>query len=532
MKRGMGLFLSWVLVAGAHAAEKSKLSQPLFESGLKLYSQQCVACHGARGEGDGSAAYLLNPKPRDFSRGTFRLVSTEPGKPTDQDLFETISRGMLGSSMPPWEQLSEKERWSLVYAVRYFSGLTQAIKSGKISDKEALKSKWEVAKEIIEKESAVGNAVSVGSEPVVTPEHLAKGKELYQTACASCHGADGKGNVPQNFKDEAGYPLAARDFTQGLFKGGSAPRDVAIRLKAGIPGSPMPSYSAAFNDEQIWALAHYVQTFSPSKNEFDPRQKKTLIFVKKVTQIPTEPTAPAWGKAEKTTVALMPLWWHSPRITHLNIQALHDGKSISFKLQWRDETENNSQVKPQSFSDAVSIQFSKKENPPFFAMGDPKGEVNLWYWKAATQFDQKSFRDVKEAYPNKSEEPMYLPFKKGGKEGEEAALEPEDPKRITGLAVGNPLSNPNPKTAVQDLNAKGFGTLAAQKLIDQNVQGKGEWKNGTWEVVFTRKISSTAGDIVFAPGREIPTAFAVWDGEAKERNGQKSVTIWHALKLE
>ncbi len=525
----VGVFLNWVFIGGGNAAEKSELTQPLFQSGLALYSQQCMACHGALGQGDGTAAYLLNPKPRDFSRGTFRLVSTEQGKPTDQDLFETISRGMLGSSMPPWDHLSGEERWSLVYAVRYFSGLKKGIADGKISENEALTPKWESAKEMIEKESQAGSIVSLSNEPPATERLLATGKELYQSACASCHGVDGKGNVPQNFKDESGYPLAARDFTQGLFKGGSMPRDVAIRLKAGIPGSPMPSYSAAFNDEQIWGLSQYVQTFVPSGKKKDPRQKKTVISVKKVAKVPTTLNASIWKEAKKVELALMPLWWHSPRITHVRVEALCDDESISFRLRWEDETQNISQSKPQLFSDAVSLQLSKNSNPPFFAMGDAKGAVNLWLWKGALPHPQK----IEETYPNMSSEPMYLPFKNKGKNGEEAELAPEDSKRMTASAVGNPLLNPDSKSSVQDLNAKGFGTLTLQKLIDQNVQGKGEWKKGVWQALFTRKlISDGEGDVAFAPGQEIPIAFAVWDGEAKERNGQKSVTIWHTLKLE
>ncbi|HEX9637640.1 MAG TPA: c-type cytochrome, partial [Acidobacteriota bacterium] len=82
------------------AAQAPPLAPELLELGRATYQKQCAACHGAEGRGDGDAAYLLYPKPRDFTAGRYRLVSTWERVPTDQDLFSTISRGMPGSAMP------------------------------------------------------------------------------------------------------------------------------------------------------------------------------------------------------------------------------------------------------------------------------------------------------------------------------------------------------------------------------------------------------------------------------------------------
>src|SRR5688572_20243647 len=83
------------------------LNDALLARGTQLYVKQCAACHGAQGLGDGPAAYLLYPKPRDFSQGTFRLTSTKSGLPTDDDLLQTLKRGMPGSAMPSWGWLPE-----------------------------------------------------------------------------------------------------------------------------------------------------------------------------------------------------------------------------------------------------------------------------------------------------------------------------------------------------------------------------------------------------------------------------------------
>ena len=78
-----------------------------------LYSENCAACHGERGDGQGIAARFLYPKPRDF-RGRFRLISTSNMVPTRDDLLAVLRRGMPGSSMPSWEHLSDSNRNLLV----------------------------------------------------------------------------------------------------------------------------------------------------------------------------------------------------------------------------------------------------------------------------------------------------------------------------------------------------------------------------------------------------------------------------------
>ncbi|MCG8075852.1 MAG: c-type cytochrome, partial [Candidatus Thiodiazotropha taylori] len=59
--------------------------------GKQLYQLRCEVCHGESGAGDGIAADLMYPKPRDFSLGLFKY-KTSPGTllPRDEDLFNTI----------------------------------------------------------------------------------------------------------------------------------------------------------------------------------------------------------------------------------------------------------------------------------------------------------------------------------------------------------------------------------------------------------------------------------------------------------
>ncbi len=137
--RSVSLVIAAALLAGACGARPTESTAPgvipfaiapakvlasspdLLALGKKTFEKECIACHGPAGNGEGDAAYLLYPRPRDFTSGQFRIISTWDGVPTDEDLFRTISRGMPGSAMPSWAHLPEETRWGLVHYVKSFA---------------------------------------------------------------------------------------------------------------------------------------------------------------------------------------------------------------------------------------------------------------------------------------------------------------------------------------------------------------------------------------------------------------------------
>src|SRR5947209_15443865 len=91
-------------------------------AGKELYTRYCVGCHGPQGDGNGENAAWIDPKPRDFTAAVFKCRSTPTGTlPTDQDLFDAITRGFVTTNMPPWKPLTNPNRADLVAYVKTFS---------------------------------------------------------------------------------------------------------------------------------------------------------------------------------------------------------------------------------------------------------------------------------------------------------------------------------------------------------------------------------------------------------------------------
>jgi DMSO reductase family type II enzyme heme b subunit len=156
------------------------------------------------------------------------------------------------------------------------------------------------------------------------------------------------------------------------------------------------------------------------------------------------------------------------------------------------------------------------DTPGFLGMGDTDHPVNLWQWKAGWQqeIDGRPV-DMLAAYPA-----MHVDFY-----SETNAL------FRTAFAAKNILSQ-TPVSPVEDANARGFSTLRSQSPQGQNVRGKGIWRDGFWSVIFIRDLKSPdKDDIQFAGKKTIPIAFAVWDGEQRDRGARKEISNWYRLNL-
>lgn len=515
----VGLLLLVASAITRSAELKPPSSSPkLLALGKQIYAKQCAACHGIGGRGDGEAAYLLYPKPRDLVAANYRLVSTWERVPTDQDLFDTITRGMPGSAMPSWEHLPVEQRWALVHYVKSLSEKSLIVKPQKTPNPEG---------------SGGEGIIQVPPEPAYDAAAKARAEELYRDACASCHGSTGHGDGAQEQVDAEGYPTRPRDLTTGVFKGSPDPVSLYRRIVAGIPGSPMPMSDWAYG-EDAWHLAHYVRSLSSEKQRERAEMKRFEIFATRVKKLPDHPDSGAWRLAQPANLHLMPLWWRSERPEELTVRALHDGREIALLLVWTDDTDDHSALRPQDFRDAAAVQFSLTPDPPFFAMGEARNQVNIWMWKAERQADlEPAFQDLEKVYPNIGIDsyPNYLKAPVEQPHRHALTLD-SDPTFVTGWGAGNIVSDPHRQSPAEDLNARGFGTLQARPRVDQKVGAKGVYGEGSYRVMFRRAFKASGkGAVSFNPGTAVPIAFAIWNGSAGDRDGKKSVTIWQDLRI-
>ena len=212
--------------------------------GKALYQRYCIFCHGQYGDGAGESAPYLDPKPRDFTKATFKCRSTPSGSlPLDTDLYDTISRGVHASGMPSWKPLTREERVDLVAYIKTFSPRFQ--------------------------EEKPASPLMIPPEPPTSPQSVARGAELFQSMnCWLCHGKEGRGNGPSasSLTDSKGYPITPFDFSSGnRLKCGESDSGIFRDLMTGLDGTPMPSFADALKPGQAWDIAHYVDTLRTVK---------------------------------------------------------------------------------------------------------------------------------------------------------------------------------------------------------------------------------------------------------------------------
>jgi mono/diheme cytochrome c family protein len=209
------------------------------EAGRQLYYRYCWGCHGARGNGDGENAPYLNILPRNFVAATFKCRSTPTGTlPLDQDLFNTLGRGINFTNMPNWSALTDQQRADLVAFIKTFSP------------------RWKTEKP--------GDAIQVPAEPALSVASIKHGSELFQKLeCWKCHGQEGRGDGPSasTLTDSNDQPIRPYNFTSdNRSKCGRTNQDLYKIFMTGLDGTPMPSFADVIKPEDAWDLVHFLRT--------------------------------------------------------------------------------------------------------------------------------------------------------------------------------------------------------------------------------------------------------------------------------
>lgn len=463
------------------------------DRGREIYAKRCLVCHGEKGDGEGPIAADLEPRPRNFVRGSFKLRTTASGDPpTDDDLFRVVTRGIPGTAMPGWPGLTDDERRRVIAYVKTFSDVFRE----------------------------PATPVKPSREVPASVEAIARGRDLYQTAkCWECHGQDGRGDGPAaaTLEDSAGDFIAATNLTRGWrLKGGAEARDIFMRLSTGMDGTPMPSYAEAFDEEARWALAHYVRSLQTAEA---PGTAVVLSAARVEGDLPRDPDDPRWQRAPRLAVPLAgqvlaaPRWQH-PSVDTVTVRALHGGAAVAFLLEWDDPVKDTRHAPraerpgaqrpadPSTYvrrdrsargkeplRDAVRVQFPAAmrpgQEPPQLLLGSAARPVTLWHWHA--DLDAAGRPSVVR----------------------ETATGAERAVRV------QPAVEPTPR-----------GANSSDRSADEDLSGRGVWRDGRWKVVLTGR------ETVFAPGRLVPFAVQVWDGASGEHGLMLALSSWAFVRLE
>lgn len=99
----------------AYATNPLRPTTETLKEGARLFAQDCSACHGATGLGNGPAAKGLNPPPADIAALIHMPMES------DGYLYWTIAEGgtALGTAMPPFKgTLKDDQIWKLITYLR------------------------------------------------------------------------------------------------------------------------------------------------------------------------------------------------------------------------------------------------------------------------------------------------------------------------------------------------------------------------------------------------------------------------------
>src|SRR4029077_18391751 len=270
---GMAMALALPMLASAQQGEShvGKLSGQA-AAGKQLYFRYCWGCHGYRGDGNGENGPYLNILPRNFVAATFKCRSTPTGTlPTDEDLFNAMTRGFNNSNMPSWITLTGQNRADLVAFIETFS------------------QRWKTDK--------AGDPISVPAEPAVTLDSIKHGKELFtKLECWKCHGPEGHGDGPSasTLTDSNDQPIRPYNFAAGSrFKCGATNHDLYKIFMTGLDGTPMPSFADVIKPEDAWDLVHYLRTLQVTRKSAEltlwmsSKEGAEVVNAQKIVGTPT-----------------------------------------------------------------------------------------------------------------------------------------------------------------------------------------------------------------------------------------------------
>lgn len=539
--------------------------------GKELYEKYCSQCHGDDGAGEGIAAPYVNPRPRDFTSGKYKIRMTPTGGvPTDADLERAIRQGLPYTAMPAFPNFTEQQLDQVVAYVKSFA-------------------------DDFEDPEAYLDPIDIPEPPPYSAEQAAKdGRRIYEeTGCARCHGEKGRGDGPSapTLVDDWGHHIRSADLTKPwTFRGGGTRRDIFRTMSTGFAGTPMPGFHGSLPAEDIWAISDYIYylggetTKAPYSNmvravattgELDLGQGRELF-------------ADAPSALFRLVGQIMePGRQFHPAVVEVEARALFNDDEIALMVSWNDmraETVGSNapdlRIPPEEQAAALMADETGDEDEGGF-WGDAEADEgddgeDFWgeaavdegeeasgedFWGDATVDEEEAAGDdfwgdaaVDDAAADEGEEDAGDDFWGTG-DDEPAAAAPTTPDTEFSDAVAIQLPRSRPQGIARpyflfgdvqnpvelwyvDLASPdqsqlwlGRGSTALAPSDEPGPEVSATYEDGRWTVIYKRQRLPLVG-VPFEDDAFLPIAFTVWDGFQRERGNRRGLTTWYSLYLE
>jgi len=239
-----------------------------------------------------------------------------------------------------------------------------------------------------------------------------------------------------------------------------------------------------------------------------------------------DPASDAWDNAPELFTPLLaqrvaPPVLDTAGVGELRARALHDGDTIAFRLEWLDgDLDDLDGVDRYHDAAAVMLPTVSKAEAPAITMGTPAEPVHILQWRATWQRDLAGKSGVDQIYPRVVHDVM-----------PDDVLPPETASLYwVGRAAGNPLSQVERTTPIEQIVAEGFGTTTHLPRTDAG--GRGVHDGERWRVAVGLPMLREGIGQPLSPDGEWHVAFAVWLGQQRNRGGRKHYANWVRLRLE
>jgi mono/diheme cytochrome c family protein len=254
--------------------------------------------------------------PRDYRQGIFKFITAFPlpgsdkdseggknplkpaGKPIREDLKRTIRRGIDGSMMPAFPNLTDAQLDDLVSYVIHlsirgeteFATMSKAMNPTEVDpDFNGVELRWLFDQNlmwVLENWGIAQNsAIPIPPENTPTPAarlaSAARGAQVFtEFGCAACHANYGR--EPQLKWDLWGGVVQPRNLLVGVYRGGRRGEDLYARIYGGIYPSAMPAHydrlaggsSDPDQPDKIWDLVHFLQAIA---DPYDRTRVRDLV---------------------------------------------------------------------------------------------------------------------------------------------------------------------------------------------------------------------------------------------------------------